>query len=210
MEYNGWREEHYNVIDMFLYYLNSVSDDYVLKGGTSLMMCYGLTRFSEDIDLDGFSNNIGDIVDKFCSKNGVQYRVAKDTDTVKRYMIHYSDSGNKPLKVEISYRMGSLDFDTETDVINDIRVYTIQNILTMKLNAYMGRDKIRDLYDVVFIGLEYWDYLDSSMIFKMQDAFGHKGIEQFDYVIKDQEDELIDNDYLAEEFLILWDKLGLK
>ena len=46
------RELHKTVITNFLAFLNKSSDQFVLKGGTSLMMCYGLNRFSEDIDLD--------------------------------------------------------------------------------------------------------------------------------------------------------------
>lgn len=65
-----WRKPHYNVIVDFLSYLNSISGSYVLKGGTALMLCYGLTRFSEDIDLDGFDEGIEDIVSNFCSSRG--------------------------------------------------------------------------------------------------------------------------------------------
>lgn len=50
---SDWREQHGVVISLFLKYLNSQTDDFVLKGGTALMTCYKLDRFSEDIDLDG-------------------------------------------------------------------------------------------------------------------------------------------------------------
>ena len=123
--------------------MNNRSKSYVLKGGTSLMLCYNLTRFSDDIDLDEFDYDIEQIVRDFCTFNGFNYRVAKDTPTVKRYMIHYG--GEKPLKVEISYRIKEINFACETSIINGILVYNIQNILLMKLNAYSGRDKIRDL-----------------------------------------------------------------
>lgn len=39
------------------------------------------------------------IVDKFCVYNNINYRVAKNINTVKKYMIHYG--GEKPLKTEI-------------------------------------------------------------------------------------------------------------
>ena len=45
---------HRHVIKTFLTELNSCGNDrFILKGGTALMLCYGLDRFSEDIDLDG-------------------------------------------------------------------------------------------------------------------------------------------------------------
>jgi len=40
------------VIDDTLRFINDRTDRFILKGGTSLMECYGLDRMSEDIDLD--------------------------------------------------------------------------------------------------------------------------------------------------------------
>ena len=44
------KENHFSVICDFLDYLNNKTSDFILKGGTSLMVCYKLDRFSEDID----------------------------------------------------------------------------------------------------------------------------------------------------------------
>ena len=207
IQIDGWRLEHYRILCRFMNYINSVSRSYVLKGGTSLMLCYNLSRFSEDIDLDGFSSNIGGIVSNFCALNKFQCRVAKDTHTVKRFMINYG--GTKPLKVEVSYRIKSINFIRDTGLVKNILVYNIQNILSMKLLAYSGRDKIRDLYDIVFISLQYWNVLGESLQFMVRDALAFKGVEQYDFVIKDQIDDLIDNEELASSFLLLWGNLGL-
>ena len=40
-------------------------------------------------------------------------------------------------------------------------------------------------------------------------AVEYKGLEQFEYVIKDQKDELINNEKLETEFLKMYEKLGL-
>lgn len=201
-----WRQSHRIVIEQFIKYIDSISDKFILKGGTSLMLCYGLDRFSEDIDLDGFDTEIIDIVDTFCKLNGYKYNINKNTNTVKRCMIHYG--GLKPLKIETSYRLKNLN----TDVINNINgilVYNIQSILAMKLSAYSNRDKIRDLYDVVFIGLNYWPQLDQGLIMLLTNTLMYKGIEQFDYIIRTQSDELINNEKLADGFLTLWNRLGI-
>jgi len=61
------------LIKDFLDFLNSCSDLFALKGGTALMMCYGLDRFSEDIDLDMLSSDktvMQNILQKYCSKTG--------------------------------------------------------------------------------------------------------------------------------------------
>ena len=63
------RELHKTVITNFLAFLNKSSDQFVLKGGTSLMMCYGLNRFSEDIDLDANHKfQFFKIVEQFCQR----------------------------------------------------------------------------------------------------------------------------------------------
>ena len=204
-----WMYKHKEVIENFLLFLNKESDNYILKGGTSLMMCYNLDRFSEDIDLDAVhkSNTIKKIVENFCGKNGYSFRIAKDTDIVKRYMINYSEEKN--LKVEISFRRKELTFKDKCDIINGIRVYNINELCGMKSSAYLSRDKIRDLYDVAFICNNYWDEISESAKSVLRNALEYKGIEQFDYMIATQKDELIDEDKLTESFLMMFEKLGL-
>lgn len=86
----NWRDKHYSIMSDFIKYINNISNKFILKGGTSLMLCYGLTRFSEDIDLDGFDKNFIKIVDKWIQRhNDFTYRVGKNTDTFKRVFIHY-------------------------------------------------------------------------------------------------------------------------
>jgi predicted nucleotidyltransferase component of viral defense system len=202
-----WKLEHRKVIDSFLKYLNEASEAFVLKGGTALLLCYGLDRFSEDIDMDGQDTDIESIVSSFCENKGFTYRVGKDTATVKRYFLNYGNIG-KPLKVEVSFRKKHISAD-ETRKINGILVYDIDTLCRMKTNAYSSRDKIRDLYDVTFICNHYYDDLSSQTISQMQEALSYKGIEQFDYILREQQDELIDENKLAADFLLMFDKLEL-
>lgn len=166
-----------------------------------------LDRFSEDIDLDGKSRDIGDIIDSFCKSNSFSYRIAIDTDTVKRYMVNYANSA-KPLKIETSFRRREIS-DSEINRINGICVYTIDMLCMMKTNAYTGRDKIRDLYDLTFICNSYIDQLSPQTVAFARTAIEYKGIEQFDYITKTQQDELIDIEKLAGDFLAMYDRLGL-
>lgn len=204
-----WKILHGEVLKDFVLYLNKNTKNYILKGGTSLMLCYDLTRFSEDIDLDALNTKAGiePIVKKFCIARGYTYRVAKNTDTVKRYMIHYG--GKKPVKVEISYiKQGNIQPTAYTE-INGILVYGITQILSQKISAYYGRDRLRDLFDIVFIAKNYWIYIPESHRELLVEALYYKGLEHFDYIIREQSDELIDKDVLAGDFLELFDKLGL-
>lgn len=204
--YNDWRIQHGEVIRDFLKFLNRRTEDYILKGDTSLMVCYNLDRFSEDIDLDCVrSKQIKSIVSDYCVEKSYSFRVAKDTDTVKRFMIHYGRI-EKPLKVEVSYRKKHIS-QSEYTKINGIVVYNIDSICMMKINAYASRDKIRDLYDLTFICNNYW--VSPVIINMVRNCVEYKGLEQFDYLINQQSDELIDNNKLADDFLKMYDRLGL-
>lgn len=208
MYLKAWQSVHKNVIEDFLHFLNKRSGDYILKGGTALMMCYDLDRFSEDIDLDSRNKSqIGKSVKEFCTRNGYTYRVAKDTETVKRFMVNYGNE-TRPLKIEISYRNRRFD-PLEYTKINGITVYNIEKLAILKEQAYMGRDKIRDLYDVVFISKNYWDRLSFPVQTMIKSGFEQKGMEQFDYLTETQNDDLIDNDKLADDIVDLFDELGI-
>ncbi|MCL2126580.1 MAG: nucleotidyl transferase AbiEii/AbiGii toxin family protein [Oscillospiraceae bacterium] len=204
---NDWKERHDEVIISFMKYLNVNSGNFVLKGGTALYLCYKLDRFSVDIDLDGIGKGLTEIVDDFCVENGYSYRVAKDTDTVERCMVEYGIVG-KPLKIEASYRRREIPAE-ETKIVNGIKVYGIDPLCIMKINAYSGRDRIRDLYDLTFIYNNYYDRLSPQTIALLRGAVAYKGIEQFDYVVRNQPDELINNEKLADDFLAMYDRLGL-
>ena len=202
-----WRTQHGEVIASFVRFLNEKSNDYILKGGTALYLCYNLDRFSEDIDLDGRAKGLTALVDRYCAENRFLYRVAKDTATVERSFINYGNDGH-PLKIEASYRRAEIP-ENETEMINGITVYGIDPLCVMKTGAYAGRDKIRDLYDVTFIFNNYYDRLSPQTISLLRNTVDYKGIAQFDYVVKNQPDVLIDSDKLADDFLKMFDLLGL-
>lgn len=203
-----YREKHKEVMIDFLEYLNKQSNNYILKGGTALMTCYNLDRFSEDIDLDSTDKeSISAIIQSYCDSKGYDAVAKKDTDTVKRFTIHY-DENEKPLKVEVSYRKREIDPD-DVEIINGVKVYNINELALQKSNAYSGRDKIRDLYDLTFITNNYWDDLNKEVKKVIQNTVEYKGLEHFDFIIKDQSDELIDNNKLAGDFLSMFDKLNL-
>jgi len=207
-KHKDWQTRHGEIIRSFIEYMNEQSVNYILKGGTALYVCYGLDRFSEDIDLDSTDKTtIEKIVAGFCKKEKFSYRTAKDTETVKRYMINYGNV-SRPIKVETSFRKKEI-MPAETTKINNIMVYTIEPLCLMKTNAYLNRDKIRDLYDLAFICNRYWDTLSTQTKFVIRNAVEHKGIEQFDYIIKTQQDDLIDTKKLSADFLEMYDKLGL-
>jgi hypothetical protein len=79
----------------------------------------------------------------------------------------------------------------------------------LKTNAYAARDKIRDLYDISFICDKYFDSLSETVVDLLRVAVGMKGLENFDYIVREQSDELIDPGKMLDMFLKMHDSLGL-
>lgn len=192
----------------FLQYLNRYSGNYILKGGTALMFHYGLPRFSEDIDLDSNdAYSIRTIMDKFCKQYGYTYNIKKDTDFTLRFMLKFALEYN-PLKIEISFRRS--DIPSSAYIIDDnVKVYNIDSLASLKIGAYGQRDKIRDLFDCSFIVNNYYDKLSFNTVNSYISTFQHKGLDQLDYLVETQADPLIDPNSLVESFLTANDKLGL-
>ena len=210
MIYNqDWQLKHAENIILFLKYINSRTNDLILKGGTALVVCYELDRFSEDIDLDILNSSIiiESIISGFCENNNYKYRISKDTSVVKRYMINYGNI-SKPLKIEISLRRKNIDKREYTN-INNFIVYTIDRLAYQKSVAYNARDRIRDLYDLCFICKKWWNDISENSKMLIQNVLQYKGLDHFDYIIQTQLDEFIDVDKLANDFLDMFDKFNL-
>jgi len=99
--------------------------------------------------------------------------------------------------------------ESNITIINGIKTYSIDTLCCKKVSAYLGRDRIRDLYDMVSICNKYYDQLSLQTIGFLRNALEYKGVTYFDYVTKTQSDKLIDAGKLADSFLDAYDKLGL-
>jgi predicted nucleotidyltransferase component of viral defense system len=143
----------------------------VLKGGTALLLCYGLPRFSTDLDYDG-QNHGADIVKNIeaaSRKNMIKPTAIitkKNTETVKRYMLHYQEEPDNPLKIEISFR--NIDFlnENQNSIVNQngINVYDINTLSKLKTDAFLDRYAARDIYDMAFLLKTYPDSLKKEQI----------------------------------------------
>lgn len=152
---------HFDVMKKVLSNLAQYDKPLILKGGTSLFLCYGFDRFSEDLDFDcstklKLENTLKHSIPAGFKLNEVTTQ--KDTDTTSRYRIKYtSPVGPRSLKVEVSHR--ELAQDTESRTIHGISVASIGSIINMKLlAAHDGpklRAKFRDLFDLDYVARHF-------------------------------------------------------
>jgi len=172
-------------------FLHSCSDLLVLKDRTALMMCYGLDRFSEDIDLDMLSSDktvMQNILQKYCSKTGYTFRTAKQTNTADRYSFHYCDT--QKIKIEESHRKVASKRNIKK--FNGIQVYDIDTLCILQKGAYDNRLRFRDLYDLVFICNNYWNELSPVVKSGVLESLSRDVLERFDYLIRQEHYEYID------------------
>lgn len=208
------RELHRNVMYSLIDEINRTKNQpFILKGGTALMRCYGLDRFSEDIDLDaparmGQSTRLFRTVEAWAQKNGYHVRVAKNTQTVKRIFAHYGGSEPHAVKIEASMRRATID-ESKTRIVDGVRVYNLSELCKQKCAAYQSRSKIRDLYDVTWMCTQKYDELEDSAREAIALALEYRNIDHFDYMIATNTDPLIDTDELELRFLESFDKVGL-
>ncbi|RLA51940.1 MAG: hypothetical protein DRQ98_10895 [Gammaproteobacteria bacterium] len=151
----------------------------VLKGGTALKLCYGLDRFSEDLDFDSMKplnleHSIEEIFGRL-GKGQPKFRkpvisLTKKTDTVRRYRIIYGDSIN--LKIETSLR-GTPD-DKDIIELNGILTYKVFVLIKQKLRALQGRTTARDFHDVVFLYGNFYDEFGDNQKATIMDLYNNQ------------------------------------
>lgn len=160
---------HYNLMDTITKKIYKNNLPLALKGGTALLFGYKLDRMSMDLDFDAnkhvkLESIIKESFSSFYGNNKLilsNINIKKDTDDVKRYVIDYKNSYNEEifkLKIEMSFRR---KFDiTETNIINDKRIFKLPFLFDFKKAAFENRTASRDLHDIIFISKNYADELN--------------------------------------------------
>ena len=122
------------------------------KGGTSLMLFHGLTRFSTDLDFNlldaSQTENVYHLLHQLLLKFGTI-----DDEAMKFYgpilVLNYG-KGERMLKIEVSNRDYPNHYELKSLLGTDIRVMTMPDMFAHKLCALGERITPRDIYDVWF------------------------------------------------------------
>lgn len=165
-------------------------DNFVLKGGTALMLLYGSPRFSEDLDFDGRRQRTDPAAGVVRGAQRVRavegLRAGKSTPTSRKYYLTYEGGCSRPLKVEFSYRRAA-DID-EADVVrrDGIRVYGLTRLASLKIDAFVHRTRARDVFDVGFLLSRHPEAVDEADVIRVREHVDVRGI---DNLLEEVEDD---------------------
>lgn len=196
------KELRINLMRVLAKNITAIKDkSYILNGGTGLLLCYDLNRFSEDMDFDGVNNkfDLGKVISKSVDSINLTVEsliLKKDTPTTKRYMLHYGGkmgSCDYPLKIEISFRQGYQISKYIIKNVNGITTYDIDRYVDMKLAALFNRNKCRDTFDVNFLLKNYLDYFSVINLNRLKNFISERVLEQlvFEYEEMKQTDLIL-------------------
>ena len=134
-------------------------DNLVLGGGTMLRLCYGLNRFSVDLDFwvvkkisfDGLFKKF-----KNCFKE--KYTI---TDSANKFytLLFELKSKDYPRSIKIEIRKEKKDISTEQTIAYSrysniqvlLKAVSLKDMMTAKIDAFLNRKEIRDIFDMEFL-----------------------------------------------------------
>lgn len=147
--------------DLIVEEIYKVFDKAIIHGGTTIWRCYNGNRFSEDIDAY-IPKEISKIDTLFESLGKKGFRILKKK--VGKNSIYSNLELNRTIvRFEAIFKtINGVLKEYQTSEGNLITVYTLtpEELIKEKVNAYIKRFKIRDLYDIFFL-LRYVKNKDS-------------------------------------------------
>jgi predicted nucleotidyltransferase component of viral defense system len=161
-------KDYYQNIVLFAIY-QKVAGELVFKGGTALAKCYGLNRFSEDLDFTALGKaDCRGMVAEGLNAFGIAHRI-KGTSSheggvsfmakIEGPLYRNSEKTLCSVTVEASFRetpcekpeIVAIGHHMDIIPVFDVVVMREGEILAEKVRAVMTRESARDIYDLCFL-----------------------------------------------------------
>ena len=164
------QEKHYIQTTILNSLYSLITNELIFKGGTALFLCYGLNRFSEDLDFTMIKEiDLKKTIDKISNDLeilGIRNKIGKIKESQISISFKIGVEGplyNKEIErcyvsIDISKRELIEEYDIKEvkTLYNGILPFTLcimkkEEILAEKIRALMSRNYARDLYDIYFL-----------------------------------------------------------
>jgi len=184
----------------------------VFIGGTMLRLCFGLERFSVDLDF-WIVKEIND--KKFfegLKKYLEKFYIVKDSACKFYTMLFELKSRDYPRSLKIEIRKGLKEIKTEpaiayskyTDIQVLLKTLSLQDAMRTKVDAFLKRKEIRDIFDIEFLykrgsGLE----VEPKKLEKLLNGIGAFAKKDYSVKLGSLLEEKMRRYYTTENFKIL-------
>jgi len=125
----------------------------VMHGGTAIWRCYEGNRFSEDVDvyINKDKEKINSLFDSL-EKKGFQINKKRIKENSLYSTLKFNASTVRFEALFKTIRSPFLkEYETSEGILINIFTLTSENLIEEKINTYLKRKKIRDLYDIFFL-----------------------------------------------------------
>ncbi|MFH1212195.1 MAG: nucleotidyl transferase AbiEii/AbiGii toxin family protein [Candidatus Woesearchaeota archaeon] len=159
-------KDYFQSILLFVVYQNYGSE-IVFKGGTALSKCFGLNRFSEDLDFSCKDEVNFQAVAEGLKRFRIEFETEEDSfERSRSWIVRIKGplfNGNRnsycKVKLDFSFRekteikpvIKSIGRFLEEIPSFDVYVMSEEEIFAEKIRAVMTRNKARDVYDLYFL-----------------------------------------------------------
>ncbi len=163
----GFAEKDYFQTIVLFILSQHYGKELVFKGGTALSKCYGMDRFSADLDFNCESNLNIDAIKKGLKRFNLEFEIeetqSKNSETIILWIKGplYIGTKNSFCRIELNIssrektkikpKIKTLGRFLEEIPSFDVFVMDEKEILAEKIRTIMTRDKARDLYDLFFL-----------------------------------------------------------
>jgi len=133
-------------------------DSLIFCGGTMLRLCFGLDRFSVDLDFWIENKRDNKLFNKLKTYLAENYAI-KDAAEKFYTMLFEIKSKNYPRALKIEIRKDRNDIRTEKTIAYShysnkqvlLRTATLEEMMQAKIEAFINRKEIRDVFDIEFM-----------------------------------------------------------
>ena len=162
----------YSLQDEVLKRVFKVEDEFYLTGGTALSRFYQEKRYSDDLDFfTNSSTRFNFAVKNILAKLSKEFSIETELDS--RDFVRIKING----VLQVDFVNDRVPRYKEPKVLeNGYKIDTIENILSNKITAVIGRDNPKDIFDIYLIcqyySIDWQEILDSAQeksVFSMDD-----------------------------------------
>ena len=163
----------------------------VFEGGSMLRLCYGLNRFSVDLDFSFIKKIDSDIFFKKCRDYLKKDYKIKDAANKFYTLLFELFSPRYPRSLKIEVRKGIKKVEIEEAIAYSrysniqvlVKTVSLRSMMDLKMKAFLDRGEIRDCFDMEFllkrgINLNASDEVLKKLLVKIE------GLKRKDYTVK--------------------------